>query len=437
MKKQNLLFILILGLGLLGFNAHAQTVNETVSVFWAFNLGTDGQTATYSEGAEGYFRQDYVTFGSNLGIKPMSQSSVAYTGFQPVAQSDSPGENDNVNFITGTKTGLTFKPTSVSFKCMRFGTDGGLVNVLWKSADGTITTIQAGLRPNRNNDLNGYTDFKVDISDIAASSGESTLILQIYTLGNTKQIAFADVKIDGIVEGSTGVPVDAVSDIFWLFDLGTAGQTATYTEGTKDYFGQDYVTIGSNFKSPVVKSKNDINYTGFDPNSKSNSPTDNDYISFVIKPKTGLSFTPTQIVFDCMRFGTGGGKINVLWKSTDGTITTIATDVIPGRDSDTQTGPGTHYESVSIPTLPASNGECMLMLQLYSLDPGKQVGFANIKVTGNVKGTLSDVTIYNITTAVSPIGAGSVNNTPAGTEFDENSEVKYTATENFGYDFSH
>lgn len=232
--------------------------------------------------------------------------------------------------------------------------------------------------------------------------------------------------------------VNTSTSIDWAFDLGIAGQTATYASGTQDYFGQDYVTVGSNlgYNSRKKATNGSIYYTAFQPVAKSGTATDNDYVCFVVKPKTGLTFTPTNIEFDCMRFGTGGGKIHVKWKSTDGTITTLTTDVIPERDNVAPYA-GTRYvaSNVDFSSITASDGECMLMLQLYSLDNTKQVGFANVKIEGTITGELQNVTTYSFQTVVSPENAGAISMIPYGNEFDEGTALTLTATPEFGYGF--
>lgn len=55
-----------------------------------------------------------------------------------------------------------------------------------------------------------------------------------------------------------------------------------------------------------------------------------------------------------------------------------------------------------------------------------------------VSGTYSDTfkTMYNLNASVNPAGAGSLNVTPSGSEFEEGTEVSIVANENFGYHFS-
>ncbi|MFA6581814.1 MAG: pectinesterase family protein [Paludibacter sp.] len=232
--------------------------------------------------------------------------------------------------------------------------------------------------------------------------------------------------------------VNTTTDILWPFDLGTAGQVATYTAGTEGYFSQDYVSNGSNlpFKDFRASTIDGNTYTRFQPLVQSGSPTDIDLISFNIKPKSGLSFTPTSVSFSCMRYGTDGGSIDVSWKSANGTVTSLQTAIKPNRDNNTAGGSIVTID-LSTLSIPSSVGECTLQIYIYALGNTKQAGLADVKISGRVEGTMANVTTYTFTTSVSPLGAGSVGNVPGGNLFDEGTDVTLTATRNFGYNFSH
>jgi len=229
--------------------------------------------------------------------------------------------------------------------------------------------------------------------------------------------------------------VDSKTTVTWPFGLGTVGQVATFSEGTADYFSLNFVSAGSKIPYKDFNTTYNITYTRFQPTEQLGSASPDGMVGFSIRPKTGLNFTPTAISFDCMRFGTDGGFIDVIWKSTDGTATTLATGVKPARNN---AGAGTHATyDLSALSIPASNGECTLELYVYSLGNTKQVGLANIVVEGNVKGTIANVTTYTVATSVSPSGAGSIVTFPVGDKFDAGTELTLTASRNFGYMFSH
>ena len=228
--------------------------------------------------------------------------------------------------------------------------------------------------------------------------------------------------------------INTTTTISWPFDLGTEGQTASYTEGTADYFKPDHVTVGSNLSYKATSTVDNV-YTLFQPAAQSGVDASN-VVSFNMWPVTGLTFTPTKITFDCMRFGTDGGNVDVTWVASNGTSTTISSSIKPARNN---TNVGTHTSvDVSGLGISASDGECTLEICIYNLGNTKQVGLADIIVEGTIAGTIQQVNTYKVNTSVSPAEAGEISSYPVGTEFDEkHPRVTLTAAKNFGYTFSH
>lgn len=230
--------------------------------------------------------------------------------------------------------------------------------------------------------------------------------------------------------------VDATATITWPFTLSTPGQVPTFSADAEGYFSSNYVGIGSNITYSSVSSYSGVTFSRFQPKVQSNSVTAEDYISFSLRPKTGLSFVPTSVSFDCMRFGTDGGKIDIVWKSSDGTLTTLGSGVTPNRNNNNNQPTHVEYDLTATPP-PASTGEFSLQVFIYSLGNTKQVGLANVVIAGKVNGEIANVTIDTLNISVSPTGAGTVTTFPVGKAFDRGTEITLTATKNFGYKFSH
>ncbi|MDD4993196.1 MAG: pectinesterase family protein [Paludibacter sp.] len=224
--------------------------------------------------------------------------------------------------------------------------------------------------------------------------------------------------------------VNTTSTVTWPFGTGVAGQVATYTSGTENYFSVNWVDKGSNLAYKDKTTNYTINYTRFQPLT-TGAVDANNVVAFSIRPATGMSFTPTSISFDCMRYGTDGGSIDVAWKSSDGTVTSIATALKPARDN---SGAGTHA-TYTITSAPASTGDCMLYIYIYSLGNTKQIGLANIVVNGNLSGDVIAVTKYAFSTSVSPATGGTVASFPVGTSIDAGTALTVTATRSFGHQF--
>lgn len=142
---------------------------------------------------------DAPSAGPNAGIKMLK--------LQPG------GDNRTVEFIVKPTKGLTFSATKVSAKVARFGTDGGLLTVAVKNAEGEEAVLATGLHPARNNkdqagdkwgsDAKYTTEFTFDVpSNIATSESFTLVITEEGELGTSKQIGIGDVHIEGTVNGT-------------------------------------------------------------------------------------------------------------------------------------------------------------------------------------------------------------------------------------------
>ncbi len=175
--------------------------NQSATATFKFDQGTEGQTATFSEGAEGWFKNSYVDHGDNLILKDANSGQ---TRFQPVVNNEGSANDGNaITFYIIPKDGLSFTPTKASFRTTRYGTDGGKVDVSWVGSDLSVTTLATGIQPARNNATPNVTEWSKDITGAAPSNGLCGLRLNLYNMGNTKQVGFSDIVIEGIVSGTT------------------------------------------------------------------------------------------------------------------------------------------------------------------------------------------------------------------------------------------
>ena len=219
----------------------------------------------------------------------------------------------------------------------------------------------------------------------------------------------------------------------WALDLGTEGQTPTFSpETTSAYFKNAYVTNGSSlsYGSKTVDGKKQ---TTFKPKQQDGSANDDNAVEFIIVPKTGLNFTPTEVSLQSTRYGTDGGKIDIAWINADGTTISLATGVTPNRDNKGDSHISTY--SYTLTDAQASDGACGIRVNIYSLGNTKQYGFNDITITGKLNGTTVEVKQCTLAVGVNPEGAGTVKQLPVGDTFDENTEISLTQTRNFGYKF--
>ena len=163
-------------------------------------------------------------------------------------------------------------------------------------------------------------------------------------------------------------------------------------------------------------------------NSNAGSANEDDVLTFTIKPKKGLTFAPTSFSFESSRWGTNGGKFDVVAIS-GGERTVLATGVSPARNNE--------FDALSYDLSKVTVGDAGLVLKIYvyGLANNKECGFGNVVVTGDVSGTPEAVPSYTMSVQLGMEGAGSVSWNPAGGEFDEGTQLTVKATENFGFHF--
>lgn len=187
--------------------------NEAATATFPFNLGTDGQTATFGDDAD-YFLSSKVAYGSNLKIagkkNPNDITSMVQTVFEPIAKEGAAAETNDITFLINPKPGFTFTPTKVSFKGTRYGTNGGKIDISWLNPDGSAKTLDTGRFINRNDGTiknEGDTDakysaFAYDITGATVAEGQCGLKLNLYSLDPGKTVGFCDIIIEGTLSGT-------------------------------------------------------------------------------------------------------------------------------------------------------------------------------------------------------------------------------------------
>jgi uncharacterized repeat protein (TIGR02543 family) len=183
--------------------------SDSISVLWPCNLGntnpTDGQSSV-----KGAFSITSNTVGSNLKVVGTGTEKIllyTYTKYQPLTDNAAPHTpGAYVDFAVNPSKGLTFTPTSISFKTTRFGTDGGFWRVYYVTNDSVETLLKDSIKPARNNGTPSYTDMTIKIPVSLASQGEGVVRFYLYALGSTKQVGLSQVCFKGYVSG-TLIPI--------------------------------------------------------------------------------------------------------------------------------------------------------------------------------------------------------------------------------------
>lgn len=215
MKKN----LLRLGLSLIALFvmvvANAQTYqNEEASVSWPFN--DDNYATQYTKSPENGFSLVSVNTGdlkyslkTSLTTKDKDGNKMVMAGFGPV------GTTKAVEWTVKPSKGLTFTPTSISTYVNRFGTDSeNGVTVTAKLSNGTSVDLGnfTALRDNKttaddkyskNENLTNHIVIQLTAEQQAQlTSAEGFTLSCTVGVGSTKQQGFADVHINGLLNGT-------------------------------------------------------------------------------------------------------------------------------------------------------------------------------------------------------------------------------------------
>ena len=175
---------------------------------------------------------------------------------------------------------------------------------------------------------------------------------------------------------------------------------------------------------------------------------ENVQLHWAVKPAKGITFTPTQIKMYIQRFGTNKQDgVVVTAKAGEGELQTLGTYTARRANWDDSQEENqwksvlTNLVNEVVIDLTAeqqaalASGDGFDLYATTGLAKDKAGGFVNVSVAGTVNGTKQDVELYTLAIAANPTEAGNVSVYPKADEYEAESEVTLTATENFGYDF--
>ena len=176
------------------------------------------------------------------------------------------------------------------------------------------------------------------------------------------------------------------------FNLGTAGQTATFSEGDAGYFLNSKVELGANMGYAATRTLGDYTFTKIQPQTANASAAAEDYVLFRIQPKPGFTFTPSAASLVAYKDGTGNGTLTIAFVTADGTETTLATGQAIARNSETPAYTSLAYNDLSAVT-PVEGAVGLKVYIGGNLATNKQVGLSNIIIEGTLSGTEKELPI--------------------------------------------
>ena len=170
------------------------------------------------------------------------------------------------------------------------------------------------------------------------------------------------------------------------FKLGTEGQRADFGTASS-HFISDKVVLGSNLFIKGADKK--LAHTLIEPLVEQNgedggsAADESNAIRFLIQPDFGLTFTPTKVTFKTTRYVTDNGLIDISWQNPNKSILPLETGVKPNRDSDAANVTTLSY---GLEDATPGEGTSGLVINIYNLPSGKQIGFSDIVIEGTLDG---------------------------------------------------
>lgn len=224
-----------------------------------------------------------------------------------------------------------------------------------------------------------------------------------------------------------------------------------------DYNTADYAIANSivpaNAFSVVTIDNGDLEFTGLGTGNSAPGVTfvklkpsgSTKDAKWIVKPAKGLTFTPTSVSMYIQRFGTDSQSgVAITATTTEGKTVTLGTFTAPRNNkdqADDKYGSSSDYQPhVEIELTPAQQAELatadgFTLSATVGVGNTKEGGFSDVHIAGVVNGTVADVAKYAVTAMASPEGSAEITVYPKADVYEEGSEVKLTATKNFGYRF--
>jgi len=218
----------------------------------------------------------------------------------------------------------------------------------------------------------------------------------------------------------------------WPFDLGTNNETNA-TTSVANVMSVASMSVGSKLSQAGIRNIDSESYTLIQPAENMSDLTDDNAMTFTLTPKRGLTLTPSSFSLKASRVGTGYGNVDII-AIADGVSYTLLEDGAPYRDGG---GGEANYTTftVDLSGIPATTSGIVIKVYQTAVASNKQTAFRDFIFTGDVEGTIEAVPTYTLATSVSDASAGNVTISPAGSEFDEETSITVSASENFGYHF--
>ena len=292
------------------------------------------------------------------------------------------------------------------------------------STDGGRTWSDAGAYSGAAN----WWIYKTNDVTLSANDKDQVIVRLIAPNDETAQWRVNDISITA---DKAAAPISVSDKNFTLkWPLGQGTSDATAAVASKDgVFSVAEMSIGT-LNVSTARSAGASKQTLYKPTNNNSAVNNDDALTFVVKPKKGITFQLDSLSFEASRWGTGGGKIDVEVETASGVVT-LASGILPDY------GNSGLFSALKydVDDVTVDSEGLIVRIKVYSLASTKEYGFGNIVLYGDAEGTVEAVPSYTLQVSSGMSGAGKISTNPAGAEFDEGTLITASATENFGYHF--
>ena len=225
----------------------AGTVYENVEGTISWQVGNEA-AGTLSDGIEDAISSASVSTGNGLTVKTATYFESTMVHYTPSVTNAGNVESVMIEYRVQPAAGVTFKPLSISYDCVKVGTDGATYSWSYTvgGVESSITTVDASttLRNNGSNSATAELNHTIDID--AEASDVFTFRFYISKTANNKNICIGNVIITGEVNGT--VANIAQYSLTAVGNIAEAGSVSVYPVSDKYNVGSEVtLTATENF----------------------------------------------------------------------------------------------------------------------------------------------------------------------------------------------
>ena len=318
-----------------------------------------------------------------------------------------------------------YKNISVAFACAYGKNEVATLEAVVSTDDGK-TWFDAGSYETMGN----WWLYKDNTVNLSANNKERVIVRLIAGNGCASNWNLDYVRVSGEAMEAAEPVSEQGFTLYWPLKDG-ANSATTAVASKEGVFSVAEMTVGDKLLMNGTRTDGGICETMFQPTEQAGGQDDSNAITFTLKPKKGLTFTPKSFAFHASRVGTNGGNFDVVAVAGERRIE-LAKDERPQLVKES---PYFTEYSYDLTGIAATDDVLALKIYIRGVATNKQYAFSDVVVTGDVEGQIEAVPVYTLSVTLGTEGAGKVSTTPVGNEFDEGTKITVSATENFGYHF--